>query len=118
MTSQAIWGWLLICAVAFVTLGPIQVRPVTGQPASLERLVAFGAVGAVFWAAYPKQRLFVLLFVLATVALPGSRSDLRPGPSRPRRRRCSESVRGARRGGACRAGWTGESVKADGLILS
>jgi hypothetical protein len=71
MTSQAIWrwvGWPLICALAFVTLGPIQVRPVTGQPASLERLVAFGAVGAVFWAAYPKQRLFVLLFVLATVA--------------------------------------------------
>jgi hypothetical protein len=71
MTSQTVFrciGWLLICAVVFVTLGPIRVRPITGEPASLERLVAFAAIGAVFWAAYPKQRLFVLLFVLATVA--------------------------------------------------
>ena len=62
-------AWLLVAAIAFVTLSPIEARPVTEVPADLERFIPFVVLGAVFCLGYPKRRLAVLLLV---VALAGS----------------------------------------------
>ena len=61
-------AWLLVAAIAFVTLSPIGWRPVTGTPPDLERFIAFAVLGGVFCLAYPKRRLAVLLLVV-TIAL-------------------------------------------------
>lgn len=59
-------AWPLLAAIIFVTLSSIGWRPVTGRPATLERITAFTALGAVFSIGYPKHRVPVLLFLLVT----------------------------------------------------
>ena len=49
--------WLVLLFIAFVTLSPIQMRPETGWPAPVERLVAFAMVGVLLMMAYPRHRL-------------------------------------------------------------
>jgi CBS domain containing-hemolysin-like protein len=46
-------AWLLVLAIAVVTLVPIELRPVTAAPANGERFAAFMAVGALFCVGYP-----------------------------------------------------------------
>ena len=58
-------AWLLVAAIALVTLGPIEIRPTSGLPVSLERLVAFGCTGAAFAIAYPQRRTAVLAGLVA-----------------------------------------------------
>ena len=58
-------AWLLVAAIALVTLGPIEIRPTSGLPVSLERLVAFGCTGAAFALAYPQRRTSVLAGLVA-----------------------------------------------------
>jgi VanZ family protein len=48
-------AWVLLIAIAVATLGPIGIRPVTGEPPQLERLVAYILLGATFALAYPRQ---------------------------------------------------------------
>ncbi|HEV7719013.1 MAG TPA: VanZ family protein [Arsenicitalea sp.] len=48
-------AWLLLIGIAVATLGPIGIRPVTGEPPQLERLVAYMLMGAAFALAYPRQ---------------------------------------------------------------
>jgi VanZ family protein len=62
-------AWLVLIAILVVTVGPLRLRPVTGEPVDLERFLAFLAVGALFAVAYPKHWLSVLVFVVGSAAL-------------------------------------------------
>jgi hypothetical protein len=57
-------AWTAFTLIAFVTLAPIGLRPETGS-AILERFAAYGILGAVFVAAYPRRFTSVMLFILA-----------------------------------------------------
>ncbi|GGC67821.1 antibiotic resistance protein VanZ [Chelatococcus reniformis] len=54
----------MLLAIVFVTLAPIQLRPVVSSSPALERLCAFGLVGLAFGVAYPKHRLILLLGIV------------------------------------------------------
>jgi hypothetical protein len=56
-------AWLLVLAIAVFTLAPIEWRPVTKAPDSLERFAAFAAIGAAFCLGYPKRRLYILVLL-------------------------------------------------------
>lgn len=57
-------AWLLLAAIAFVTLAPIGWRPETGVSAHIERFAAFALIGLVFSLAYPRKLWLVVLMVL------------------------------------------------------
>jgi VanZ like family len=59
-----ILAWTGLVAIAFVTLAPLGLRPVTGLPPDVERFAAFAAVGALFAAAYPRYIVFAGVVVL------------------------------------------------------
>jgi hypothetical protein len=63
-------AWGLLIYIAFVTLSPIQYRPVLTSDPQIERFGAFLVTSAAFACAYPKSRgmVFVAL-VLAALAL-------------------------------------------------
>ena len=57
-------AWLLLAAVLFVTISPIELRPVTAEPADLERFAAFALIGFVFAIGYPQHwRLLACIIV-------------------------------------------------------
>jgi len=60
-------AWLLGLAVALSTLTPIDLRPATGAPVSLERFAAFGAIGAAFSLGYPRHRIYIIALLLGSV---------------------------------------------------
>lgn len=65
-----VFAWLLLAGLVFVTLSPIDLRPVTPLPVQLERSLAVAAIGFVFAIAYPRHVWFVAALVLgATVIL-------------------------------------------------
>jgi len=67
LLQVAAWGCLL--AIAFATLSPIGLRPTTGLPPSIERFAAFGLVGALFAAAYPRYILLAAAIVFGAALL-------------------------------------------------
>jgi hypothetical protein len=62
-------AWTCLAAIAFVTLSPLGLRPVTGMPPNVERFVAFAVVGALFAAAYPRYILFAAVIVLGAAVV-------------------------------------------------
>ena len=64
-----ILAWLLLVALAIVTVGPIDLRPVTGLPPQLERTIGLMIVGFAFGLAYPRKILLVALLLIASTAL-------------------------------------------------
>lgn len=62
-------AWLCLAYIAFVTVGPPAVRPVTGVSPQLERLVAFALMGALFAAAYPRHIVLAAVVVLGAAVL-------------------------------------------------
>lgn len=63
-------AWLLLAGLIFVTLSPIDLRPISPLPVQLERAAALALIGFVFAIAYPRRILLVALVVLgATVGL-------------------------------------------------
>jgi uncharacterized protein YqgC (DUF456 family) len=72
-------AWLLVLAVAVMTLSPISQRPVTAAPADFERFLAFAMVGGAFCLGYPKHRIGVILLVIALVGVLELAQDLVPG---------------------------------------
>ena len=60
-------AWLLVGAIAIFTLSPIEFRPVTAAPVSLERFVAFAAIGAAFSLGYSKHRLHIIVLLLGII---------------------------------------------------
>jgi hypothetical protein len=73
-----IMAWLCLAYIAFVTVGPIGVRPVTGVSPQLERLVAFAVVGVLFAAAYPRHIVLAAIVVIGTAILLESLQLLEP----------------------------------------
>lgn len=59
-------AWLLVLVITVFTLSPVELRPITGASAGLERFAAFALLGATFCLGYPKHRLFVLALLIAT----------------------------------------------------
>lgn len=62
-------AWMLLLALAIVTVGPIGLRPVTGLPPQLERALALVVVGFFFGLAYPRRVLPIGLLVVGAVVL-------------------------------------------------
>lgn len=62
-------AWLVLFAIMAVTVGPLGLRPVTGEPVDLERFFAFFIVGALFALAYPKHWIAVLALTVGSAAL-------------------------------------------------
>jgi hypothetical protein len=62
-------AWLLVVAVAFSTLSPIQLRPTLGAPADVERFIAFALIGGAFGLGYPKHRFVIVLLVIGLAGL-------------------------------------------------
>lgn len=60
-------AWLLLAAVAFMTLAPIEWRPVSGASVHIERFAAFAAIGLAFSLAYPRRLALVTIVVLGSV---------------------------------------------------
>ena len=61
---SAISAWVLLCAIAFVTLSPIDMRPQTGHDAP-ERVLSFMALGLAYGVGYPRR---LWLAITATLA--------------------------------------------------
>jgi glycopeptide antibiotics resistance protein len=59
-------AWLLLVAVAFVTLAPIGWRPNTGFSANMERFGAFAMIGLAFSLAYPRRLWLITLVVFGS----------------------------------------------------
>ncbi len=62
---SAITGWLLLIFIVYVTLSPIDARPVLFVP-HLEHFAAFALTGVVFAIAYPNRVLLVVAIVLGS----------------------------------------------------
>ncbi|MDB5541789.1 MAG: hypothetical protein JWQ89_3516 [Devosia sp.] len=62
-------AWLLLAAVAFVTLAPIGLRPMSMFSPNVERFVSFGVVGLAFALAYPRHLWVILAVVLGSAVV-------------------------------------------------
>jgi VanZ family protein len=62
-TFARIAAWTLAIAIVVMTLGPVGLRPQFGHP-SIERFVAYLAVGGAFSVGYPRHRAWVALAVV------------------------------------------------------
>jgi apolipoprotein N-acyltransferase len=62
-------AWTCLAGIAFVTLGPLGLRPESGMPPHVERFAAFAVAGALFAAAYPRYILFAAVVVLGAAVL-------------------------------------------------
>lgn len=62
-------AWLCLAYIALVTVGPIDVRPVTGFSPRLERLMGFMVMGGLFAAAYPRRIVMAALVVIGSALL-------------------------------------------------
>lgn len=72
-------AWLLLITILAVTISPIQFRPETGEPADLERFVAFFLAGALFALAYPRYWFTVLLLTVGCAGMFELMQRLAPG---------------------------------------
>lgn len=68
-TGLRILAWLLLGGLIFVTLSPINLRPISPLPTQMERAIALAVVGFVFALAYPRHLLVVAILVLGATAL-------------------------------------------------
>ena len=62
-------AWLLVAAIAILTLVPIGLRPVSGAPVNMERFAAFAVIGVCLGLGYPKHRLSILLVVAGIIGV-------------------------------------------------
>jgi VanZ family protein len=68
-TALRLLAWVLLAGLIFVTLSPINLRPISPLPTQLERAAALALVGFVFALAYPRHIWLVALIVLGSTAL-------------------------------------------------
>lgn len=57
-------AWCAFACIVFVTLSPVGLRPDTGS-VGLERFAAYGVLGALFVAAYPRHFPRVMICIIA-----------------------------------------------------
>ena len=62
-------AWLLLLALAVVTVGPIEFRPISPLPVQIERATALAIIGFVFALAYPRHIVLVGLILFAVTAV-------------------------------------------------
>ena len=62
-------AWLLLAGLIFVTLSPINLRPISPLPTQVERAGALAIVGFVFAISYPRRIWIVALLVLGSTVL-------------------------------------------------
>lgn len=68
-TVLRIVAWLLLAVLVFVTLSPIDLRPISPLPTQIERSLAVMIVGFAFALAYPRRIVFVAAIVLGATVL-------------------------------------------------
>lgn len=68
-TALRVLAWLLLAGLVFVTLSPIDLRPITPLPTQVERGIALMVVGFVFALAYPRRFLLVAALILGATVL-------------------------------------------------
>lgn len=61
-------GWLLLALIVFVTLSPVQQRPVLAS-LQVEHFVAFGVMGVAFALGAPRRMLLVASMMIASAFL-------------------------------------------------
>ncbi|MGU3539660.1 hypothetical protein [Methylobacterium sp. A54F] len=96
-------GWLLLAALAYVTVCPIGLRPISNEPLWLERSAPYALLAALFCIGYPRHRLQVLVLTVAAAGLLEAAQALQPSrhPGVP-----DALVKAA---GAC-AGWSAARI--------
>ncbi|WP_114945878.1 VanZ family protein [Microvirga calopogonii] len=62
-------AWLLVLAITIFTVAPIEFRPVSGAPVSLERFGAFVVIGTMFCLGYPGHRLRIIVMLIGIITL-------------------------------------------------
>lgn len=72
-------AWLVLALILIVTISPIQFRPITGEPADVERFLAFFLVGFLFALAYPRHWLAVLILTIGCAGMFELLQRLAPG---------------------------------------
>ena len=80
MTNRipAVLAWLLLAAITFVTLSPIDLRPQTGHVVP-ERVLAFAALGVAFGLGYPRRLPFAAAVTLGAAVCLEMAQLLAPG---------------------------------------
>jgi VanZ family protein len=68
-TWLRILAWLLLAGLVFVTLSPINLRPISPLPTQFERALALAIVGFVFAVAYPRRLVLVAVLILGSTIL-------------------------------------------------
>lgn len=71
-------AWTLLVGLVFVTVAPIEFRPITPLPVQLERSGALALIGFVFALAYPRHIVLVSVVVLGATALLEAAQVLEP----------------------------------------
>lgn len=64
-----LFAWLALAALVFVTVCPIGLRPVSGEPVWLERSAAYAVLALLFTLGYPRQRFFILALTVAVAGV-------------------------------------------------
>jgi VanZ family protein len=57
-------AWVALALLVFVTISPLQTRPVVTENANIERFAAFAIVGVLFGLAYPRRLVIDASFVV------------------------------------------------------
>jgi uncharacterized membrane protein HdeD (DUF308 family) len=65
----AIAAWVVLGFIAYVSLSPLSHRPTIPTSWNVEHLAAFAILGGLFYLAYPRRTLGVLVIVLGGAAL-------------------------------------------------
>ena len=71
--------WLGLLAIAFVTLAPIDDRPVTMLPAQVERFGAFLVISTLLALGYPRHRIAWLVGLVVVAGLLEGLQEFVPG---------------------------------------
>jgi hypothetical protein len=74
-----IFAWALFVGLVVVTLGPIDMRPVSPLPVQVERASAVAFIGLVFALAYPRHIVLVTILVLGSACLLEALQLIDPG---------------------------------------
>lgn len=64
MRLLPLFAWLMLAAVVFATLAPIEYRPSSSFTPNFERLGTFAVLGFLFALAYPRRLLVIIALVL------------------------------------------------------
>jgi hypothetical protein len=62
-------AWVLLAAVAIMTVGPISLRPETSFPVNFERTAAWICIGAIFSIAYPARAALTAIALVSAAGV-------------------------------------------------